>query len=57
MGLEFFTLFKTPGAGIEPATNRLTGDCSTAELSRNKFSKIHLDFNLISFLLQQFCPT
>ena len=24
-----------PGAGIEPATNRLTGDCSTAELSRN----------------------
>lgn len=24
-----------PGAGFEPATNRLTGDCSTAELSRN----------------------
>ena len=28
-----------PGAGIEPATNRLTGDCSTAELSRNEFFK------------------
>ena len=53
---EFFTLFQTPGAGIEPATNRLTGDCSTAELSRNEFSKIHLDFNLISFLLQPFMP-
>jgi hypothetical protein len=24
-----------PPAGIEPATNRLTGDCSTAELQRN----------------------
>jgi hypothetical protein len=27
--------FMAPGAGFEPATNRLTGDCSTAELSRN----------------------
>lgn len=26
-----------PGAGFEPATNRLTGDRSTAELSRNMF--------------------
>src|SRR3989338_7961176 len=42
---EFFTLFKTPGAGIEPATNRLTGDCSTAELSRNKLLKLPMDFN------------
>ena len=43
----FFTCFfnHAPGAGIEPATNRLTGDCSTAELSRNEFLKIHLDFN------------
>lgn len=24
-----------PTAGLEPATNRLTADCSTAELSRN----------------------
>ncbi|CAH1679313.1 hypothetical protein BOSEA31B_14828 [Hyphomicrobiales bacterium] len=24
-----------PGAGFEPATNRLTVDCSTAELSGN----------------------
>ena len=42
---EFFTLFQTPGAGIEPATNRLTGDCSTAELSRNKLLKLQTDFN------------
>ena len=28
-------LFLAPAAGIEPATNRLTGDCSTAELHRN----------------------
>lgn len=27
--------FAAPAAGIEPATNRLTGDCSTAELHRN----------------------
>lgn len=27
--------FAAPGVGIEPTTNRLTGDCSTAELSRN----------------------
>ncbi len=27
--------FTAPAAGIEPATNRLTGDCSTAELHRN----------------------
>ena len=26
---------RAPGAGFDPATNRLTGDCSTAELSRN----------------------
>ena len=31
----FFHL--APEAGIEPATNRLTGDCSTAELLRNMF--------------------
>ena len=24
-----------PTAGLEPATNRLTADCSTTELSRN----------------------
>ena len=28
-------IFYAPAAGIEPATNRLTGDCSTAELHRN----------------------
>jgi uncharacterized protein YggU (UPF0235/DUF167 family) len=28
-----------PGVGIEPTTNRLTGDCSTAELSRNVIEK------------------
>ena len=27
-----------PGVGIEPTTNRLTGDRSTAELPRNFFS-------------------
>ena len=26
-----------PGTGFEPATNRLTADCSTTELPRNKF--------------------
>ncbi len=25
-----------PAVGFEPTTNRLTADCSTAELSRNK---------------------
>jgi hypothetical protein len=28
-------LFYAPGVGIEPTTNRLTGDRSTAELPRN----------------------
>ncbi|KKQ81728.1 MAG: hypothetical protein UT05_C0009G0006 [Parcubacteria group bacterium GW2011_GWF2_38_76] len=32
----------TPRAGFEPATNRLTGDCSTAELSRNVLSPLSL---------------
>ena len=27
-----------PGVGIEPTTNRLTGDRSTAELPRNLFN-------------------
>ena len=29
--------FYAPETGIEPVTNRLTGDCSTAELLRNIF--------------------
>ena len=32
---KFAMLSMAPGAGFEPATNRLTGDRSTAELSRN----------------------
>ncbi len=28
-------ILRAPEAGIEPATNRLTVDCSTAELLRN----------------------
>ena len=40
---EFVSSFLAPGAGFEPATNRLTGDCSTAELSRNiKITKNNL---------------
>ncbi len=35
-------LFYAPAAGIEPATNRLTGDCSTAELHRNVLSSCSL---------------
>lgn len=31
-----------PEAGIEPATNRLTADRSTAELLRNVFARIDL---------------
>ena len=31
---EFVSNFLAPRAGFEPATNRLTGDCSTAELPR-----------------------
>ena len=31
--------FSAPGVGIEPTTNRLTGDRSTAELPRNLFFK------------------
>ncbi len=38
-GISFFngTYFQAlaPGAGLEPATNALTGRCSTIELSRN----------------------
>ena len=30
-----FSSYLAPPAGFEPATNRLTGDCSTAELHRN----------------------
>lgn len=29
-----------PRAGFEPATNRLTVDCSTAELSRNTVANL-----------------
>ena len=29
--------YSAPGVGIEPTTNRLTGDRSTAELPRNLF--------------------
>jgi len=39
------------------AKRKFTGSCSTIELLRNEFSKIHLDFNLISFLLQPFMPS
>ena len=33
------TMIKTPRAGFEPATNRLTVDRSTAELPRNDFQE------------------
>lgn len=33
--LQLSSANRAPGEGIEPSTNRLTGDCSTAELSRN----------------------
>ena len=31
-------LFTAPRAGLEPATTRLTAECSTIELSRNVMS-------------------
>ncbi len=31
-----------PPAGFEPATHRLTGDCSTAELQGNVTAKVML---------------
>ncbi len=31
--------YYAPAVGIEPTTNRLTGDCSTTELRRNDASK------------------
>ncbi len=33
--MKIFKAKFAPGTGFEPVTNRLTGDCSTAELSRN----------------------
>ncbi len=43
-----------PRVGFEPTTNRLTGDCSTAELSRN--SSIAL-LTFVSRTIVQFFPT
>ncbi len=31
----YLNVYCAPRAGFEPATNRLTADCSTAELPRN----------------------
>lgn len=53
-----------PRAGFEPATNRLTVDCSTAELSRNTVANLmqftgcdvkHEDFDFSGFF-QAFAP-
>ena len=39
-------LFTAPRAGLEPATTRLTAECSTIELSRNIYLTIVVDFFL-----------
>ena len=43
-----------PETGIEPVTNRLTGDCSTAELLRNIFSKSNIAKCNIFIVMLQF---
>ena len=45
-----------PRAGFEPATDRLTVDCSTAELSRNTIETLHkfvrgMSYNKCIFLI------
>ena len=33
--INFYEILMAPRAGLEPATDRLTADCSTTELPRN----------------------
>ena len=43
-------LRRTPRVGLEPTTTRLTAECSTIELSRNKKQQTHI-YNETLFLL------
>ena len=47
-----FSLFLAPRVGFEPTTNRLTADCSTAELSRNNSLEAETGIEPISKDLQ-----
>ena len=44
--------FMAPAVGLEPTTDRLTADCSTTELRRNKTDHFEIRKKRVSMLLE-----